>query len=291
MRLRRQRQAKAEGLGRMGYHLFLSPHPDDVVLSCGGLIVQLVARGESIEVWTLMAADPPLPLPASPLIDRIHRRWDRGNQPFVARRREDRDALSGLGVGNIWFGDWVDCIYRVGADGTVLYPSDDAIFGDVHLDDPLQHTDVSEWIWPAGATIYMPLSAGNHVDHQIVRLLALRAAIGQPPAEMWFYEEYPYSAETDEVNFAHAGQKGRLSGAGAVQLAIQTLPAPVAARTIPLAAEHLNAKIEAIAKYRSQITTFWSGPSEMATSVRSYAQSVGNAIEVAYAERFWHFRE
>jgi len=39
--------------------IYLSPHLDDAVLSCGGIIWQQVQSGHQVEIWTICAADPP----------------------------------------------------------------------------------------------------------------------------------------------------------------------------------------------------------------------------------------
>lgn len=45
----------------MTHHLFLSPHFDDVALSCGGMIDQLIGAGATVEVWTIFSGFPASP--------------------------------------------------------------------------------------------------------------------------------------------------------------------------------------------------------------------------------------
>ena len=40
-------------------HLFVSPHLDDVALSCGGYVRYLTRAGELVIVLTVFSADPP----------------------------------------------------------------------------------------------------------------------------------------------------------------------------------------------------------------------------------------
>jgi hypothetical protein len=56
-------------------HLFLSPHMDDAVLSCGGLIYQLTQAGEAVTVISVMAGDVPPDVAISPFIEEHFRRW------------------------------------------------------------------------------------------------------------------------------------------------------------------------------------------------------------------------
>jgi LmbE family N-acetylglucosaminyl deacetylase len=39
--------------------IYLSPHFDDAVLSCGGLIFEQARQGIPIEIWTIFAGNPP----------------------------------------------------------------------------------------------------------------------------------------------------------------------------------------------------------------------------------------
>jgi hypothetical protein len=73
----------------------------------------------------------------------------------------------------------------------------------------------------------------------------------------------------------------------AVEAALRTLPGPVLPQIRLISEAALQAKVEAIACYRSQISTFWDGLDEMAQSVRDYVRAVGNSGGLPYAERLW----
>ncbi len=261
-------------------HLFLSPHLDDAALSCGGIIHHLTQSGQPVAVMTLMAGHAPTTLPESPLIRTIHARWGVGDEPFAARRAEDRAALGQLGISNIWVGDWHDCIYRTNARGQALYVTDDHIFGQIHPDDPLGHAAIDLAPWPNITHLYAPLGAGNHVDHQLVRAMALKTQT----VALFLYEEYPYSSEAGEVFHAHAGEEMRLSGATAVHTALASLPATPTLQIHPISEVALRAKIDAISCYHSQISTFWNDCDEMIQSVRNHALQAGGNN---YGERLW----
>lgn len=270
-------------------HLFLSPHPDDVVLSCGGTLYELIKTGEPVAVYTLMAGDAPVPLPFSDLIDRIHARWRLGKNPMPGRRAEDVLALGQYDL-PAYFGEWLDCIYRENHDfQALLYPDDDAIFGDIHLQDPLQSVELDLSAWDNIQAIYVPLAAGNHVDHQLVRQWALKWHKTAPTVAFFFYEEYPYSSENHEVYRSHAGVKTRLSGATAVEAAIQTLASSLQAQVRSISDQAIQVKLAAMRCYASQMSTFWQNTAEMAQSMITYVQQVGRTANVAAGERFWHF--
>jgi LmbE family N-acetylglucosaminyl deacetylase len=59
--------------------IYLSPHLDDVVLSCGGLVWEQARQGERVEIWTICAGDPP-PIPLSSFAASLHERWQTNNK-------------------------------------------------------------------------------------------------------------------------------------------------------------------------------------------------------------------
>lgn len=246
-------------------HLFLSPHYDDAVLSCGGLLHQLAARGVRTCVYTVMAAAPAV-LPATPFVQELHERWGAGGDPVTARRAEDAAALALLGAEAL-YGPLPDCIYRTGPDGEPLYTTEAALFGPVHPDDPALHLPV---VLPADGpleALYAPLAVGRHVDHQIMRDWALALGRAHPQLALMFYEDYPYKREP------HAVERALEYFGGALH--------PV---TIPLEAAAVSAKIRAAACYVSQISTFWSGTEDMAEDIRRATVYIS-----VPAERVWRF--
>ena len=78
----------------------ISPHLDDAVFSCGGLI----AAARAARVVTVFAGVPPADMPAPD--------WDqaagfaRAEQAVLSRRREDNHALTMLGAHAVWLEFW-----------------------------------------------------------------------------------------------------------------------------------------------------------------------------------------
>lgn len=268
-------------------HLILSPHADDAVLSCGGLMYTLAQQGQPVVVWTLMVADAPKPLPRSPLVNELHLRWGVETDPYVMRRAEDKVAIEQLGA-EVVFGDWLDAIYRVDSNGRAVYPNLDFLFAEIRPADPLLNNALDLARWPSLQAVYIPLAAGNHVDHQLVRQLALRWLQAAPASiGVYFYEEYPYAAQTNEISHFHTGEKPRLFGSTAVQTALATLPGLTSPLVRQFDEAALQAKINAIACYASQISSFWNSTDEMAQNVREYARFVGSSTGVEFGERLW----
>jgi len=233
--------------------IYLSPHLDDAVFSCGGIIFQETSKGESVEVWTYATADP-LMNELTPFARLLHERWGNPAHPVRERREEDIKALSTLRCGWKHLG-FLDCIYR--RDELTNEPL-------IHMDDDLflplvgreknqidRMTLVTQSLLahqlPGETKIYSPLAIGGHIDHQITRAVAER--LGMP---LHYYADFPYSAKNPT--------------------AIETsLPGGVEAVREEISARGLAAWQEAIACYQSQISSFWHSSDEMKQAVENYA--------------------
>jgi LmbE family N-acetylglucosaminyl deacetylase len=245
--------------------VYLSPHLDDAVLSCGGAIWQQVQVGERVLVVTVFAGSPTPNTLLSPFAQELHARWGRVADAAAMRQEEDLAALVLLGAKAVHW-PYTDCIYRQTPAGDFPYASEEALWGEV---DPAEAGLVARLAARLaalprrqGGIVYGPLGVGNHVDHQIVRQAA--EASGHP---LIYYEDFPYAQDQR-----------------AVQLALARVRAQ--ARLVLLCEEALASKIAAIACYRSQLSTFWPDEAEMAMSVRAFAERTGGGVP---AERYWKF--
>lgn len=250
----------------------LSPHYDDAVFSCGGLLHRAARAGRRALAVTICAAPPPDGA-VSPYAARLHARWggdDAAAAAMVARRRaEDEAALGELGVATAHL-DFQDAIYRRDpVSGAWLYQGHEGIFGPLAAaEGPIVEALATRLRVLAGvgrATRRLaPLSVGGHVDHRLARLAA-EQAWGE--TGLRYYEDFPYAAEAGAVA-AHFGGEGSWRG-----------------RRVALDEADLAAKIAAVACYRSQISTFWEDHAAMAATVRAFAASRGHHGQPA--ERLW----
>ncbi len=251
--------------------IYLSPHLDDVAISCGGLVWQQSQAGDLVEIWTFCAGDPP-PGPISPYAQELHARWQTGTEAASSRRQEDRISCQELGVTWRHF-SLPDCIYRADSSGIYLYTSDDDLFGDlqpadlgqidVARDRILNNLDDADRLSGSSANsgrlaqisqeirIISPLAIGNHVDHQLVR-----AAAEASVHPLWYYADYPYTNEEPD----------------GIQYLIQT---GWRAKTFPLSEAAVLAWGRAVLAHRSQVSSFWSGEAEMWADIRTYQGQMG----------------
>ncbi|MCP4656359.1 MAG: PIG-L family deacetylase [bacterium] len=160
--------------------LYLSPHLDDVVLSCSARLLAEVAAGQRVRVVTVMSAG--------------------GGRPeaegvYARRREEDRQALGSLGAKAEWLdlpdAPWRRSYYRTFRTIT---------FGE-HPQDRAFAAEVAErigelWRRFLPQRIYLPLGVGSHVDHRWVH----RAWRRLPnEALVFFYEDRPYVFVAESV--------------------------------------------------------------------------------------------
>lgn len=187
--------------------LFLSPHLDDAVLSCGALIASEAGKRD-IAVLTFFTECSPTPhTRAARSFLRQCAVQDAGSL-FEARKKEDATVLAGLGVQFRHYGA-TDALFRRRKEtipgssvlGKTLpelvhrYPTyrfDIALGrisrGDTGLIEEL-HDTVGEEIEKLNAgLVFCPVGVGKHVDHLITR------AVGEESADRTvFYSDFPYN--------------------------------------------------------------------------------------------------
>jgi LmbE family N-acetylglucosaminyl deacetylase len=257
-------------------HIYLSPHLDDAVLSCGGTMARQAADGETVLVVTIFAGNPNL-AHLSPLAQKIHAAWGNPPTPYAARRAEDRAAMHHLGVNFIHLG-FQEALYRRGSNSNPLYSNLPSLFGQPHpLDMPLID-QLEMWLRPLTSrvdptTLYAPLTVGRHVDHQLANQAARRLLSSPNLAlQLRYYEDFPYAA-------GHIPRHAPDS----VQAALARY-GDVEWQSVDLAID-ITIKTEAIACYRSQIPTLFGNEAAMAQTLQAYAASL--STEQPYSERFW----
>ncbi len=233
--------------------VYLSPHPDDAALSCGGLIWEQAHSGEGAGIWTICAGGPP-EAPLSPFAEALHDRWGTGREASAQRRKEDLESCAILGAVPRHF-PIPDCIYRRSPrDGAALYASEEAIFGPIHPDEATlleQLADDLEQDLAPGTSLVCPLALGGHVDHRLVR-----AALEKTGRKLWYYADYPYVLKTG------------ISSDFLVQPGCE-------AKLFPISAAALTAWVGSIAAHGSQISTFWPDLASMQAAIAGYCAAQG----------------
>lgn len=248
--------------------VYLSPHLDDAVFSCGGLIAQQARRGEAIEIWTLCAGDPPDER-LSLFAQELHLRWGSASQPTTQRRIEDVTACQIVKATPRHF-PIPDAIYRraglnywqslgqepASSPPEFQYSDRDSIFGDLHpADDDLIETTAARLKSEAYANtrLVCPLGVGGHVDHRLTIAVARKIT-----RRLWYYADYPYAGEFFD------------------QIA-PTIPAGWRKMVFALSDADFDTWIESMSAYQSQISSFWGNLEDMRAALQLYIHKLGGA--------------
>ena len=232
--------------------IYLSPHFDDVALSCGGLAWEQAQAGQLVAVWTLCAGRPPEG-PLSAFAQSLHARWESGEAAAALRQVEDIASCRQMGAGWRHF-EVPDCIYRRGPGGEFLYDSEEALWGGLHPGEAALVEQLASALaagLPGTAQVVCPLGLGSHADH-----LLARAAAEQTGRPLWYYADYPYVLQ----------QAGRLE---------QMRSEGWKAQTLSVSAAGLAAWQAAIAAHASQISTFWPDLAAMQAAIAGYCSQKG----------------
>lgn len=251
-------------------HIIISPHLDDAVLCCGGMMAKFIAAGDSVTMQTIFCGlvQPPY----SPLATGFHNKWGNPKNMVRLRRAEDMAAGAKLGA-EVVHGNRVEPIYRKGMQGQWLYHEVADIFGERHPeDDYLVEELLAEFIGRddiSESKLYFPLGIGHHVDHIVVFDVGM--ALLEQGFDVQFYEDFPYTIQKD--NFAV--RRSELPGFEPV--------------IIPLTQDELNAKIEAFLYYRSQVPMLFKEFERVPEVFMSFGRSVSQDGEL-FGERLWFYK-
>jgi LmbE family N-acetylglucosaminyl deacetylase len=254
--------------------VFLSPHLDDVVLSCGGTINRLRQYAVAVHVMTIFAGDPTGEL--SPLAKMMHQAWKLPYDAPAYRRKENSQAVTSLG-GRESYLPFPCSIYRRDFKfQAYLYTSKAEIFSGDYSKEPemlvliqkeLQRR-LAEQSWEL---LIAPMGVGNHVDHVLVRSAVMRAFSGTKIGDkILFYEDFPYVQQPGALHATidHMG----------MQLSQCTI--------VPLTEGDISAKQRAFQFYTSQ-TKEVAGELGISTEeIREYNSLIAPQ-KAPFAERYW----
>ncbi len=131
------------------------------------------------------------------------------------------------------------------------------MFGALHPEEARLITDLTHLLQnqlPSQAELVCPLTLGSHVDHQLTR-----AAAEKLGRRLWYYADYPYVEK----------QTPEESG---------LLPPDCKKELFPISEAGVSAWVQAVAAYRSQISTFWDSPAAMQAAIRNYWLRSGGGV-------------
>lgn len=347
-------------------HVFISPHPDDAALSCGGLIANLRELGQNVVIVSVftghgdlqnltdyqrealgfggkalgvttesfdraaIAADHDVPGESAEHLapwqaeparlrdtqkdadDAAKEFWQRaswyrkadinagtrGTSAATAAVTSATviaaaagDAMAQRNLEDERFALFAEAtVVRLGLPDAVFrgYEGDAQLLGSVRADDAAPIDLLAREIARLEPQrVYFPLGIGSHVDHQLARrigaALLSKERAWQMPGPDWasivaFYEDFPY-----------AYWEGFDARAGLPTTLTAELPNTIALTPeIADISDVVEAKIQGIARYESQVPHLFGSVAKMAEAVRT--QGAGVALSVGRggsAERYW----
>lgn len=241
-------------------HLFLSPHLDDIALSCAGLVHQLTRAGERVRVAVVCTGDTPKGIVLSEAARHVHWEWQLGeHNPYAARRAEDIAACEAFGIEPLHLG-FLDAVYRHDPMGEPLYTRN-FIGGAVHEVDwrTTYFALVARLrqVVSGAARVYCPLAIGGHVDHVLVRSAAETAT----PGGLTYYEDYPYAQ--------------KIALGVLPQQDLNALTRGLQPTLVKLQEADILARIGLIGRYHSQQFALFEDAASMPAKVRAYIEDAG----------------
>lgn len=269
--------------------LFLSPHLDDAVFSCAGLMRELEDQGARVIVATV---------------------FTHGDAGHALRRAEDDAAAALLGFTTVHLGH-CDAPFREPGYRTFR----ELLFG-WHAEDAATvaavRADLRGLRGEHGAMrVFAPLGVGTHVDHRVVH----EAAMGDGTDEVCFYEErpYAYARGLTELRLAQLGvstaavdkqvllkdyrqlpfvRRYLMPGAETVECEHLLLSAPAAEACLTATSTRLDcdaaARQEAARCYASQYSAFCGDAAEHALLDQRHSVHCGS--QAARCERYWNLK-
>jgi LmbE family N-acetylglucosaminyl deacetylase len=231
--------------------IYLSPHFDDAVYSCGGLIWEQSNSGIEVEIWTICAGYPPDFL-FSPFAESLHQEWGLSIDITKIRKGEDQAACEIIGAVPRYI-SLLDGIYRKSSKGDFYYQSEEDLFGGLNPEENELIDSLSGQLKkdiPSNAQVVSPLGIGNHIDHDLTRKAASRLDI-----PLYYYADYPYAREPE----------------GKEILEIMSSSKDWDGEVFEISEEGLLRWGDAARAYRSQLSVFWEDEDALREEIRLFS--------------------
>ena len=202
--------------------LFVSPHLDDAVLSCGALIAHL-APLTSVTVATIFTHDTPGPHTRSARKFALQCGWKHSAELFEERRKEDAKVLTEAGAGHLHLG-FADALFRrrpaacgLRRAAGRLVPELEHIYptysfhvarGRISTLDGDMFDRIATSIYAVAesiqaGTVFFPMGIGEHVDHVMARTIGEHYYRGNAV----FYADFPYVlTKPADIDFTRRNQ-------------------------------------------------------------------------------------
>ena len=243
--------------------VFLGPHFDDCILSCGELIDKYIQEGADVKAVTFFTGYPSS-LEFSDAAKQFHSNCFLDERSMDYRAEEDKAAMNFLSCEYKHIGLY-ECLYRKDHQNHWLYPDLKNIYhmedfdnGEIDTIVDLILTEIK-----CADVVYAPMGLGKHADHILLSKAAEKAA-KKADVKFYFYEEIPY------VCYYYKNRKKSNWGNGMKPTIIE------------VSENNWKRKLEAIKIYRSQLHILWKNETQRLSQLKdiSYKYSLKNSLRV-----------
>jgi len=182
--------------------IFLSPHLDDAVLSCGFFLELLTKAKKKIMVLTVFTkvSNPPYSPQTKQFLKQCG--YDNAQELFESRKEEDKKVLKFLGVGFLHL-DYIDAAWRKDEKQKFIYRDEIERYSGIIAKEDYQLVQnlgkdlerILRKFLTKNTLILSPLGVGGLVDHVIVR--SVLEKVGK---KLLFWEDFPYNTNKENMN-------------------------------------------------------------------------------------------
>lgn len=256
-------------------HIFFSPHLDDAVLSCGGLIAGLKNKSSTLVVSIFSDVGQGTTSEFGEMFINTCG-YKNGFSLIRERKIEEKRAAEKLGY-DFLFLDFPDAFFRFERkifSKKYFYDSRKTLFGKLDEKDKLiiavikkRLKDIIKKIFTKDGRLYFPLTVGNHIDHQIINKIGYSFLLEKfvSNKRTYFYEDFPYIARaTDRDRLRNGLQEKGLK-----------------LKKELISKKNLQLKYESILAYQSQIECLFESKDKFMKLFLSFYQKP--------YENYWHF--
>lgn len=193
----------------MTNHIFFSPHIDDAIFSCGGLILKLLPKEKVLIVNVFCGTDQ---LKEKGYAQKYLRFCHcRNSKEYFSIRKTEEKALSLKFSFESLFLPFSEALFRSrkrGLSQKYLYNTKKKLFDQVNQHDKALVRKIKESISEImlktknkKVVLYFPLGLGKHVDHQIVNQIGKNFSDQNKKlknTKIYFYQDFPYELWEDK---------------------------------------------------------------------------------------------
>lgn len=248
-------------------YIFLSPHLDDAIFSCGDYISKLTSEGEIVLVIPIFSGYP-LSQQLQPSAKQFHKLCNLGKYPIEERKKEDRLACERLQC-DFRHLSYYECLYRKDRNGNFLYRH---IYSKLKNEDTLKNDIIKELLMHLDdkCVVYCPLSLGDHVDHVFVN--SIGRALEFMRYKVIYYEDFPYVSDSSMVSYMGKTKELKMYQEELDEKHYEELDE-----------KHYIDRISSILCYKSQILIIWKSVEKLLNNIKELYLRNG----AAYSIRFW----